>query len=42
MANLAMRDNLASLQTLLDKLYRRNPSQWQKAARQPRCRHRQS
>lgn len=31
MANLAMRDNLASLQSLLDKLYRRNPSQWQKA-----------
>ena len=31
MANLAMRDNLASLRTLLDKLYRRNPSQWQKS-----------
>ncbi|RQO73247.1 hypothetical protein DBR44_10075 [Aquitalea sp. FJL05] len=30
-ANLAMRDNLASLHTLLDKLYRRNPSQWQKS-----------
>ncbi|GAA4330327.1 lipoprotein [Pigmentiphaga soli] len=28
---LAMRDNLASLYTLLDKLYRRNPNEWRKA-----------
>ncbi|KMN30160.1 MULTISPECIES: hypothetical protein [Chromobacterium] len=31
MANLAMRDNLASLQTLLEKLYKRNPKEWRKA-----------
>ncbi|UGA37044.1 hypothetical protein JOS77_23205 [Chromobacterium haemolyticum] len=29
-ANLAMRDNLASLQTLLEKLYKRNPKEWRK------------
>lgn len=29
-ANLAMRDNLESLSLLLDKLYKRNPAQWQK------------
>lgn len=29
-ANLAMRDNLDSLSLLLDKLYKRNPSQWKK------------
>ncbi|MGC3963696.1 MAG: hypothetical protein QM803_10330 [Rhodocyclaceae bacterium] len=29
-ANLAMRDNLASLSLILEKLYRRNPSQWKK------------
>ncbi|WP_407922753.1 hypothetical protein [Bordetella ansorpii] len=28
---LAMRDNLSSLYTLLDKLYRRNPREWRKA-----------
>jgi hypothetical protein len=28
---LAMRDNLASLYTLLDKLYRRNPREWRKS-----------
>lgn len=28
MATLAMRDNLASLMLLADKLYRRNPAQW--------------
>lgn len=28
---LAMRDNLESLQRLLEKLYRRNPAQWRKA-----------
>lgn len=36
MANLAMRDNLASLQTLLDKLYRRNPAQWRKGGHDSR------
>ncbi len=30
-ANLAMRDNLASLQLLLDKLYKRNPAEWRKS-----------
>lgn len=30
-ANLSMRDNLESLQRLLDKLYRRNPVMWQKS-----------
>ncbi|MDF0604928.1 hypothetical protein HZU77_004560 [Neisseriaceae bacterium TC5R-5] len=29
-ANLAMRDNLHSLESLLEKLYKRNPKQWQK------------
>ncbi|MFA9440521.1 hypothetical protein ACDA63_12870 [Uliginosibacterium sp. sgz301328] len=29
-ANLAMRDNLASLSLILEKLYRRNPAQWRK------------
>jgi hypothetical protein len=29
-ANLAMRDNLESLSTLLDKLYKRNPREWKK------------
>lgn len=29
-ANLAMRDNLASLSLLLDKLYKRNPREWKK------------
>ena len=29
-ANLAMRDNLDSLEILLEKLYRRNPSMWKK------------
>src|SRR3546814_7123216 len=35
---LEIRDNLASLYTLLDKLYRRNPREWRKAgaADQPR------
>ena len=31
MATLAMRDNLASLTLLMDKLYRRNPTEWRKA-----------
>ncbi|MDP4075396.1 hypothetical protein [Acidovorax sp. A1169] len=31
MATLAMRDNLASLTLLMDKLYRRNPAEWRKA-----------
>ncbi len=31
MATLGMRDNLASLMLLADKLYRRNPSEWRKA-----------
>ena len=31
MATLAMRDNLASLILLADKLYRRNPAEWRKA-----------
>ncbi len=31
MATLGMRDNLASLMLLADKLYRRNPTQWRKA-----------
>lgn len=30
MATLAMRDNLASLTLLMDKLYRRNPAEWRK------------
>jgi hypothetical protein len=30
-ATLAMRDNLASLTALLDKLYRRNPREWRKS-----------
>ena len=30
-ANLAMRDNLASLSLLLDKLYKRNPKEWRKS-----------
>lgn len=32
MATLAMRDNLASLWLLADKLYQRNPSEWKKSA----------
>ncbi len=32
MAMLGMRDNLESLQRLADKLYRRNPAEWRKAA----------
>jgi len=32
MATLAMRDNLHSLWTLLDKLYQRNPGEWKKTA----------
>ena len=31
MATLAMRDNLASLMLLADKLYRRNPAEWRRA-----------
>lgn len=31
-ATLAMRDNLNSLYRLMDKLYRRNPAEWQKTA----------
>ena len=31
MATLAMRDNLASLRQLADKLYRRNPAEWRRA-----------
>jgi hypothetical protein len=31
MATLGMRDNLASLMLLADKLYRRNPAEWRKA-----------
>ncbi|EJE49162.1 hypothetical protein PMI14_06361 [Acidovorax sp. CF316] len=31
MATLAMRDNLASLYLLMDKLYRRNPAEWRKS-----------
>lgn len=31
MATLSMRDNLASLMLLADKLYRRNPTEWRKA-----------
>ena len=31
MATLSMRDNLASLMLLADKLYRRNPAEWRKA-----------
>ena len=31
MATLGMRDNLASLMLLADKLYRRNPTEWRKA-----------
>lgn len=31
MATLAMRDNMASLMLLADKLYRRNPAQWRSA-----------
>ena len=31
MATLGMRDNLASLNLLADKLYRRNPAEWRKA-----------
>lgn len=34
-ANLAMRDNLAGLSVLLEKFYRRNPSQWKKTAASP-------
>ena len=34
-ANLAMRDNLASLSTLLEKLYKRNPAQWKKTGLSP-------
>lgn len=30
-ANLTMRDNLASLELLLEKLYRRNPSMWRRS-----------
>ena len=33
-ANLAMRDNLESLSLLLEKLYKRNPSQWKKGGAQ--------
>lgn len=32
MATLGMRDNLASLMLLADKLYRRNPAEWRKAS----------
>lgn len=32
MATLAMRDNLASLYLLADKLYRRNPAEWRKTS----------
>lgn len=32
MATLAMRDNLASLYLLMDKLYRRNPAEWRKTS----------
>ena len=32
MATLGMRDNLASLTLLADKLYRRNPAEWRKAS----------
>lgn len=32
LATLAMRDNLASLLRLADKLYRRNPAEWRKAS----------
>ncbi|MFT4173905.1 MAG: hypothetical protein QM639_15175 [Rhodocyclaceae bacterium] len=31
-ANLAMRDNLASLSQILDKLYKRNPAYWRKTS----------
>ena len=31
MATLGMRDNLASLMLLADKLYRRNPTEWRKS-----------
>ncbi|WP_246129283.1 hypothetical protein [Verticiella sediminum] len=32
--SVAMRENLASLDTLLEKLYRRNPREWRKSGRQ--------
>ena len=32
MATLAMKENLESLYLLMDKLYRRNPGEWKKAA----------
>jgi hypothetical protein len=35
MATLGMRDNLASLMLLADKLYRRNPAEWRKASSNP-------
>ncbi|WP_326542178.1 hypothetical protein [Pseudorhodoferax sp.] len=36
MATLAMRDNLASLMLLADKLYRRNPAEWRRAGQPSR------
>lgn len=36
MATLAMRDNLASLMLLADKLYRRNPAEWRRAGQASR------
>lgn len=36
MATLAMRDNLASLMLLADKLYRRNPAEWRRAGQSSR------